>query len=49
MTNPVERERKKYRWQQLQRRSALLHRIEFWLTLAFWLVMVVVVAIFGHS
>ena len=36
MTNPVERERKKYQWQKLVHRAALINRIMFWLPIGFF-------------
>jgi hypothetical protein len=47
MTNPVERERKKYQWQKFVRRLALANRVMFWLPIAFVCCVALLAAIFG--
>ena len=47
MTDPVKREQKKYRMQKIARRAALINRIMFWLPVAFFCGIGLLVMIFA--
>jgi hypothetical protein len=48
MTDPVKREQKKYRMQEIARQGALIRRIMFWLPIAFFGGIGLLMAIFGR-
>ena len=49
MTNPEERERRKYRWQQFEHQLRIANRISFWLPIAFFGGILLLTALFANT